>query len=683
MKKSVYSGMAILVCVFCLINTAAVNAQSFSQLSEKKTNISSSYSSKTMGCSYENGLFTFRLFAPSAQSVSLQLYRSADKKAYRNYQLKAKNNGIWEISLKKYLWQKYYTYTIKQKNDLSSDFPSTAFADPYSKNVSTVNNYNIQARSYICRNNFHWSDTQWQTPRYSQDLIIYEAHVRDMTAHSSAGAEHPGTYLGFIEKIPYLRSIGVNAVEFLPLHDFANMEIPYKDSTTALFNTWNPYERNHWGYMTTFFFSPENYYSTVGQMDSNSIIDDRGKSQFEFKKLVNTLHMEGFSVLMDVVYNHTSTYDANPFKCIDKNYYYRMNADGSYKSVSGCGNDFKTESPMARKLIVESILYWMQEYHIDGFRFDLASMIDDETLSEIIKQARMINPNVAIIAEPWGGTYNPDHFSDLNWSSWNDQFRNGIKGQNPHSRKGFIFGNWDAGTSRQNVIRYLMGSLREDGGQYISSSHAVNYLEAHDDNTFGDFVRFALDLNTENEIISHPDHGILSGDEIKIHKLGAFVLASSQGMTMIHAGQEYGRSKVMEINSIPDDDQGKIDHNSYNKDNSTNYINYDLAKINQELIEFYHYILKIRKEYPELRHSDRQLLSPFYADSEFGIGYHIDADGDKREMLILINGSQEKPAYYQLPDGLWRSIASTDINRDEIAKKQFILAPSSGVILTK
>lgn len=642
------------------------------------------YSKKTLGCNIENGNFVFRLFAPRATEVKLALFKSVSGPAYETVSMRRDDDGIWEAEINKRLWGKYYGYYITTDSGSNTDYnQNTLIPDPYSTSVSTQNNYHINARSYIHKDDFDWEGDTWVAPRDPRDLIIYEAHLRDLTAHPSARAEEAGTYNAVREKIAYLRKLGINAVEFLPLQEFANIEIPYKDTSTAVYNTWNPYERNHWGYMTTFFFAPENYYCSRGHMDPDVYIKDEGRSAEELKGLVKALHEAGIAVLMDVVYNHTSNYDPHPFKLIDREYYYRLDDEGYYTSVSGCGNDLKTERPMVRKLIVESVLYWMKEYHIDGFRFDLAAMIDDKTLNTIIREAKKVNPNVVIIAEPWGGTYNPGHFSDLGWSSWNDQFRNGIKGQNPHDRPGFIFGHWDEGVTRRNLMRFLMGSLRADGGQYREAAHSVNYLESHDDHTLGDFIRLYLDINREEDIITDRlAHGKLSPEEIRYHKLAAFILGTSQGMAMLHSGQEFGRSKVIEINDVPDPDQGKIDHNSYNKDNSTNYINYRIAAQNQELIDFYSSVIRLRQIYPQLRKAERENLLPFYSASEFGVGYHILPENDhENALIVLINGSVDETATYELPGGMWSRLFSTHSFENQRVINTITLEPSCGVIL--
>jgi pullulanase/glycogen debranching enzyme len=236
--------------------------------------------------------------------------------------------------------------------------------------------------------------------------------VRDLTAHASSEVEKKGTYLGLIEKgktggLDYLKSLGINAIELLPIHKFGTIEIPYRDSSVLSegypINTWNPYARNHWGYMTSYFFTPETYYATDGTLDPNKMNGTDGRAVREFKDMVKALHKENIAVILDVVYNHVSQYDYNCFKYLDKFYYFRTDSAGNFLSLSGCGNDFKTERPMARRLIIESIKYWMTEYHIDGFRFDLAAMIDFETAKAIYQEAKKINPNVILIAEAWGG----------------------------------------------------------------------------------------------------------------------------------------------------------------------------------------------------------------------------------------------------------------------------------------
>jgi len=240
--------------------------------------------------------------------------------------------------------------------------------DPYAKAVASYNTYFTPRRAIVVEdNNYKWDGDHW-IKRDWRDLIIYEMHIRDMTADPSSGSSKSGTYEGLIQHgikggIDYIKSLGVNTVELLPAQEFANIELPFEDSLKGRFNNWNPYERNHWGYMTAAFFAPESYYCD-SKLDWNKWDGTSGKQVNEFKDMVKAFHKEGIAVIMDVVYNHLSEYELGNLKEIDKDYYFRLDKRGNYISESGCGNDLKTERPMVRRMIVESILYWMKEYHV-------------------------------------------------------------------------------------------------------------------------------------------------------------------------------------------------------------------------------------------------------------------------------------------------------------------------------
>ncbi|NIR64743.1 MAG: pullulanase, partial [Aliifodinibius sp.] len=196
---------------------------------------------------------------------------------------------------------------------------------------------------------------------------------------------------------------------------------------------------------------------------------------------------------------------------------------------------------------------------------------------------------------PWGGGYGPNEFSDIGWASWNDQFRNGVKGQNPHDGHGFIFGKWQGTNNRKSLERYVMGSLREFGGQYLDIDHSVNYLESHDDHTMSDFIRLGLDeIDEKTSIINIDDHSKLTPLQLKLNKLAAIFLFTSQGAIMMHAGQEFARSKVTAKTVSADSNWGRIDHNSYDKDNETNYINFHHAEMNSELLNYYRGLIQLR-----------------------------------------------------------------------------------------
>ncbi|MCS6809545.1 MAG: alpha-amylase family glycosyl hydrolase, partial [Bacteroidota bacterium] len=435
----------------------------------------------------------------------------------------------------------------------------------------------------------------------------------------------------------------------------------------GVYNDANPYERNHWGYMTSFYFAPESYYASESTLAPHQWSGADGRAVRELKDLVRTLHKQNIAVIMDVVYNHVSDFDANPFKYIDKHYYFRTDSAGNYINTSYCGNDFKTERRMARRLIIESVKYWMKAYHIDGFRFDLAAMLDRETCEEIIREAQAINPHVLLIAEPWGGNkYEPRMFSDIGWASWNDQIRNGVKGQNPHDGLGFIFGKHQGNNTKQSEQAFINGTLREDGGLFLRKEHSISYLESHDDETLGDFIRIGLGECTMHTVISDiNNHARLTPLQLQLNKLAALYLFSTQGPIMIHSGQEYARSKVIAPGNPHEPRAMMIDRNSYNKDNATNYINYYHAIANKELLNYYKGLIALRRIYPNAFGSatkdDIEFLDTYDDHSiAFRIRHNSAVKGYPKAFIVILNGNLTKPVELSMPEGTWHVIANAD-----------------------
>lgn len=654
--------------------------------------LDSLYSSKPLGYRLQRDSITFRLFAPRARWVRLVRFDDYRADAGQEFAMRRDPQGVWEYRAPRNWTHSYYGYRLWGPQGEGELFDSTiVVADPYSPAVVTMNHYTHPGKTLIQPTaGFQWTDEGFSPPE-ERDLIIYEMHVRDLTAHPSSGlpAGQRGYYTSLLAEgqkggLPYISRLGVNAVELLPTQDFGNMEVPYKDPTAPVYNTWNPYARNHWGYMTSYFFAPESYYATGGNMIEGRYCGANGRQIDEFKQMVNRLHQKGLAVIMDVVYNHVSQYDYNPLKYIDKFYYFRLNNDCSFTSVSGCGNDLKTERPMVRRLILDSVEHWLREYHVDGFRFDLAKMIDWETCDRILQRAREINPQVIIIAEPWGGGYDPAGFSDHGWASWNDQFRNGIKGQNPKDGLSFIFGHYWNRNNRKTMERYIMGSLRRFGGQYLSVGHSINYLESHDDYTLGDFIRIGLGDVDENQRITDPDaNARLTAAQMRTNKLAALILLTSQGAVMLGEGQEYARSKVIVKTDVPDPNWGKLDHNSYNKDNATNYLNFHYADMNGELVNYYRGLIALRKTYPAFRRAAPEHFHFYPLKNSLQIVYSLTYNG--RKFLVLLNGDKREALNFSLPAGYWGILtdgkrASAQILR-KCPKPRVTVPPTSGMIL--
>ncbi|HKI47576.1 MAG TPA: alpha-amylase family glycosyl hydrolase [Balneolales bacterium] len=626
-----------------------------------------------------NGETRFRFFSPRARRVLIEIFDTYEQERGQRFDMSRNDDGTWGYRAKGDLTGKYYGYRVIPPNRPARPFMITGelLADPWSTYVTSANHHVQKAKTWIHPvDKFDWEGDTFIAPDDPRDLIIYEAHVKDMTAHPSLKNPDAGSYKGFLEPVKtsglsHLKRLGVNAVELLPLQKAARFEPPYMTATPeGQLNTWNYYGRNHWGYMTTFFLAPETYYASDADQGWGKTIGKTTKAADELKTLVKTLHKEGISVIMDVVYNHVSQYDVNPLKYADADYYLRTDDKGRFKSFSGCGNDFRTEAPHARELILASIEHWMREYHIDGFRFDLALLIDWETMEAIRDRARAINPNVILIAEPWFlGGYDPAGYSNRDIAAWNDKFRNGVKGSNPMASCGYIFGKWHSGVARGDLQNYLMGTLQSPGthfnvsGTYKTSAHALNYLECHDNLTLGDFIRLCLNPDIEDtQFESKKEITKLNEEELRISRLAALYLFVSQGITMVHAGQEWARSKTIAPSPINDPRTGCIDSNSYEKDNETNYLDYNEIEWNKELFEYYQGLIALRKSSLAMRRCSSECINFYDFTDALHLTYYLNGTGSKDpfDYFITLNGNRNSSQSIILPDGEWEMMVSPE-----------------------
>jgi len=645
--------------------------------------MSSKINPLSYGAFVTKNITTFKIHAPRSTRVHLVIFELPEDETGVEHEMTKQDNGDFKIELNDARVGTIYGFRLEGPlND-----PDLIIADPYSKAVITQNSMRHVAKSLVVDDTYDWEDDTWIQidPR---DLIIYEMHVRDMTAHPTSTANQKGTYAGLTEAgqnggIEHIKSMGINAVQILPIQDFANFEVPFKDNKAPLYNDWNPYERNHWGYMTTYFFAPESYYASDGTDTPGAWNGRDGRAVNEVKNMVKAFHKEKIAVIMDVVYNHVSNYDKHPLKYIDRGIYFRLDKNGNYIANSGCGNDTRTEHPKMRQLILESLKYWMTEYHMDGFRFDLAHLIDAETREMIIKELRTINPHVIILAEPWGNGYNPNGFSDIGWASFNDQFRDGLIGNvfNVHE-KGFLFGCFRSEEDQNYLQSYIMGSLRQFGGQYLNSAHSVNYLECHDNYTFGDHVRITGGFIKETDIINNiQDNALVYGNSLAINKLGALFLLTSQGITFIHEGQEWARSKVIAETSVSDKHSGLIDHNSYEKDNETNWLNWNEREMNRELVDYYKGLIALRRQYLEFRHSKPEDFEFMDVGKKVAVAYIL-----KNRFVVILNGENKDTLELDIPKGQWNILADeklVNLQNQQLVSNKISVSPSSGIVLKR
>ena len=575
-----------------------------------------------LGAHVANGKTYFSVYSPDATEVKLHLFKTATAKQGVTHAMKKAENGIWSVALPGSLYGTYYAYTTDGPKTPGFLFdPERFLSDPYA-----FANVDHDGKSIVVDRSFKWTDQGFKPPA-SKDAIIYEMHVKDFTAHKSSNVTgpHKGGYLGMLHGrdsnivLGHLRQLGVNVIELMPIHEFDNN---FAGVT------------NHWGYMTSHFFAPECSFAT----------GKSGQAVKELKTLINGLHKEGFAVILDVVFNHTAEGDhrglALNFKGFDNPGYYRlMDNRKFYWNGTGCGNEMRTENPMTGKMILDSLKYWMKEYHVDGFRFDLGTIIDKKTMQRIIDE---LPESTILTAEPWAADWQRNQwgksdFRNTRLAKWNDDYR--------EKMRAFVDGNGN----RNDVMTVMAGSCF---WWTAKPAESLNYLEAHDGYTLNDLYH---------------------GDKKKT-RLAAIVLLTAQGVPMIHAGQEFNRSK-------------RGNHNSYDQDNDINYIDWTVKGKNRDIFDLYSGLIALRKKYPNFRHGvalNSQHVDWIQPANSKGLGMFLKGSDN---LLVLLNGDPHNWVNFRLPiGGTWKVICDGEKVNDiglYDAEGDYNVPPTTGVILRK
>lgn len=569
----------------------------------------------------ERGITTYRLFAPRARSVTLNLFATPEfevqQPAYRRlppaerYAMwKDEADGVWEISLLGLDVGRYYSYNVDGPTGDGEGFNGMAnISDPYSyASAHSQNNSIVIDREATNQWFTGWTDQDWKIPA-REDMIIAKVHVRNMTIHPSSGVapQLRATYSGIVASdgtgtgLDHLRNLGVNMIEFLPTQEFENGTRNY-----------------NWGYNTVHYFAPE---ASYGRQPL------KGSQYYEYKSMINDLHRRGFGVIMDVVYNHVG--GPNLFSMIDKKYFFRLTPDYKFINFSACGNDVKTESPMMRRFIVENCVYWVKEHHVDGFRFDLAELVDNKTLMAVRDAVWAINSNVVLIAEPWSiRAQNKEQLTGTGWAAWNNDFR--------YASKDFARGK----ANRDWLKKIIVGSTDI---WTANPMQAVNYAESHDDMALVDELSLRPDRNGK----------YVQSYEVAMNKLVATMIFTSLGIPMIHEGQDFLRSKY----GI---------HNTYDKGDAVNAVRWTdrerpLAKENSD---YYRDLIALRKSEPGRAFRVREKAPTGYyqwitPENTRAMGYIVNAPRIHagNGFVVLLNAADEAVEFpFTLPEGRWRVI---------------------------
>ncbi len=468
--------------------------------------------------------------------------------------------------------------------------------DPYAKSISgrSVWGRREQTRSdfvhrgQIIREDYDWEgDAPLGLPLH--DLIIYELHVRSFTSHASSGVRHPGTFIGITEKIPYLKKLGINCVELMPVFEFDEFENVREVGGERLLN--------YWGYSTVGFFAPKAGYAASAPF---------GMEADELKHTIRTLHQNGIEVILDVVFNHTAEGNEQgptiSFRGIDNRTYYLLTPDGRYYNFSGCGNTMNCNNAVVRSMIRDSLRYWVSSFHVDGFRFDLASILTrNETGAPMMEPPLLeslardpVLGKTKLIAEAWdaGGLYQVGSFPSWNrWSEWNGRYRDCVRR--------FIKGE---GWMAPELLQRISGSPDLYAGKKPGSS--INFITCHDGFTLYDLVSYNekhneangednRDGNNENDSWNCGEEGPSADPEIldlrfRQIKNMLTVLLTSRGVPMLLSGDEFANTQ-------------NGNNNAYCQDNEVSWLDWDLIEKNRDLYRFVRKLIAFRKAHPVLR----------------------------------------------------------------------------------
>lgn len=538
------------------------------------------YNKPNLGLVYSPKASAFTVYAPDAQEVQLLLYKEgAGENNIATHNLVKTEGGAFTLKVNGDLKGHFYTFRTRINDKWMEEVP-----DPYAKSVGI----NGKRAMVVDMKDTHppgWENDKAPAFKNKTNAVIYELHVRDASIAASSGISKKGKYAGLTESntknaaglstgLDHLKELGVTHIHLLPVFDFNSI-----DET-------KPNSRYNWGYDPLNYNVPEGSYATNA---ADGITRIR-----EFKQLVQTLHANGLRVVMDVVYNHTSVTEASNFNQLAPGYYYRQNKNGGFSNASACGNETASERPMMRKFILESMMYWVKEYHIDGFRVDLMGIHDIETMNLISKELHKIKPDILIYGEGWtaGASPLPDSLRALKANAYkldriavfSDDLRDGIKGSVfEHDDKGFASGKPGMEESVKFGITAACPHPQVDYSKVNYSKapyarqphHFISYCECHDNHVLWDKLALSAPAATEAERIS-------------MHKLSLSIVLTSQGISFLHAGTEFLRSK-------------KGVENSFESPDSINAIDWNLKTKNKDVFDYVKALIAMRKAHPAFR----------------------------------------------------------------------------------
>ncbi|MDE5607686.1 MAG: type I pullulanase [Muribaculaceae bacterium] len=616
----------------------------------------------------------FTLWSPKATSVRLNIYPDGDSLPVISQHVMEKDTGgVWRFSTKDDLVGKFYTFNVQIDSIELRETPGI-----WAKAVGT-NGRRAAVIDFKATDPDGWSDDKGPAVKSINDAVIYEMHHRDFSIHPESGIAHKGKFLALTENgttnsngsatgIDHLRELGVTHVHILPSYDYNSVD----ESRPG-----DP--QYNWGY------DPYNYNAPEGSYSTNP--SDPAVRISEMKRMIKSLHDAGIGVIMDVVYNHTADNDLSNFSLTAPGYFYRHRDDGTYSDASGCGNETASEREMMRRYMINSAKYWAEEYHIDGFRFDLMAIHDIETMNQLAAALREVNPDIIIYGEGWTAGDSPlpqerrslkENVARLDGIAvFSDDIRDAIKGHYSNAEdRGFATGKE---SNKETVKIGIVGATTHPQVDYSSGnnskfpyaaspSQVINYVSCHDDL-----------MLTDKLVKSMPEATV--EERQRADKLAQTIVFTSQGTPFMFAGEEIFRDK-------------KGVHNSYKSPDSINAIDWALKDANSDIYNYYRELIKLRKAHPAFRMTTADDVAKHLifddTESPLLISYSLvdNANGDEwNEIKLVFNGS-ENEEQIELPSGEWLVVAR---NGKLVAEgfdtikggATIVVAPTSALILAR
>ena len=562
-------------------------------------------------CVYTPEKTTFTFWSSVAEKMEVRLYNTYDAAEFEVITLQEQEGDFWTATIKGDQVGKFYTVCSYQGGKWGQESPGI-----FAKAVS-VNGQKAAIVDMNTTNPEGWENDQRPAMTDMTDIVVYETHMRDFTISDQSGITNKGKFVAMTETgakttdgltsgIDHLKELGITHIQILPMYDYGSV-----DETTLALNKYN------WGYDPVNYNVPEGGYST-NPYDPTTRIR-------EAKAMIQALHAAGIRVVMDVVYNHTFSVEGCALGRVVPNYFYRMNEDGTYANGSGCGNETASDKEMMRKFMVESVCYWAREYHIDGFRFDLMGIHDQETMRQIRAALDEIDPTIITYGEGWAAMAPAYPYEQLAMKQWtytmprvgafSDDIRNALIGSPFDHHRGFASGNTDA----REAVRNGLVAYPEWSGEPMQH---VSYITCHDNYCLRDRIEVAAAEETE-------------ATKLRMNKLAQTTVMVSQGMTFFYGGEELFRTK-----------QGI--ENSYQSPDSINTIPWENKQLYSDLYQYYCEIIKIRRQHKGFRLGTAELVKNHVelpeTNNEGLIIYRIkDLQGidTAASLIVLLNGTAE------------------------------------------